>query len=83
MSDQLYILNAELRAQLIKAKLEMEALRKDAERYGWLVSKIFARGETCLALYEEFGGPPYKDETIVEFMNRYIDAALKEGEGHD
>lgn len=51
-------------------------LAKDAARYNWLVGKVFARGETCLTLLEEFGGAPFKGETIRQFMDRYIDAAM-------
>lgn len=55
---------------------ELERLRKDAARYNWLVGKVFARGETCLMLLEEFGGAPFKGETIRQFMDRYIDEAM-------
>ena len=61
---------------LPKPETELERLRKDSERYKWLIGKVFTRGETCLALYEEFGGSPYKGETIRQFMDRYIDEAM-------
>lgn len=61
---------------LPKPETELERLRKDAARYNWLVSKVFARGETCLTLLEEFGGAPFKGETIRQFMDRYIDEAM-------
>ena len=55
----------------------LDKAEKDAARYNWLVGKVFARGETCLMLLEEFGGAPYKGETIRQFMDRYIDAAIQ------
>ena len=61
---------------LPKPETEVDRLRKVSARYDWLVSKVFARGETCLALFEEFGGAPFKGETIRQFMDRYIDEAL-------
>jgi len=61
---------------LLKPETELERLRKDAARYNWLVGKVFARGETCLTLIEEFGGAPFKGETIRQFMDRYIDEAM-------
>mgnify|MGYP000960466343 CR=1 FL=1 len=59
-----------------KRTSEQDRIRKDAARYNWLVGKVFCRGETCLALYEEFGGAPFKGETIRQFMDRYIDEAM-------
>ncbi len=61
---------------LPRPETEIERLRKDAARYNWLVGKVFARGETCLTLIEEFGGAPFKGETIRQFMDRYIDEAM-------
>jgi hypothetical protein len=61
---------------LPKQETELDRMRKDAARYSWLVGKVFCRGETCLALYEEFGGAPIKGETIRQFMDRYIDEAM-------
>ena len=61
---------------LPKSEPEIERLRKIAARYDWLMSKVITRGETCLALYEEFGGAPFKGETMRQFVDRYIDAAL-------
>ena len=61
---------------LLDAKAEIERLRKDAARYNWLAGKVFPRGETCLALYEEFGGAPFKGETVRKFLDRYIDEAM-------
>lgn len=66
---------------LPKPETELERLRKDAARYNWLVGKVFARGETCLALYEEFGGAPFKGETIRQFMDRHIDSAMAPNAG--
>jgi len=62
------------RAELAKAH-EAE-LNKIAARYRWLVSKIFTRGETCLALYEEFGGAPFEGESKRQFVDRFIDAEI-------
>ena len=59
-----------------EAATKIERLQKDAARYNWLVGKVFSRGETCLALYQEFGGAPFKGDTIRMFMDRYIDAAM-------
>jgi len=42
----------------------------------YMAGKVFARGETCVALIEEFGGAPFKGETIRQFMDRYIDEAM-------
>ena len=61
---------------LPRPETELERLRKDAARYNWLAGKVFARGETCLALIEEFGGAPFKGETIRQFVDRYIDEAM-------
>ena len=61
---------------LPKQETEQDRMRKDAARYNWLVGKVFCRGETCLALYEEFGGAPIKGETVRQFMDRYIDEAM-------
>jgi hypothetical protein len=61
---------------LPKPETELDRLRKNAARYEWLVGKVFTRGETCLALYEEFGGAPFKGETVRQFMDRYIDSAM-------
>ena len=61
---------------------DIERLKLIEARYKWLISKIFTRGETCLALYEEFGGSPYKNETIREFMDRYIDEKLRSENEH-
>ena len=61
---------------LPKQETEQDRVRKDAARYNWLVSKVFCRGGTCLALYEEFGGAPIKGETVRQFMDRYIDEAM-------
>ena len=57
-------------------KAEAIRLQKDAARYNWLINKVFCRGETCLVLYEEFGGAPLKGDTIRKFMDRYIDEAM-------
>ena len=62
---------------LPKKDTELDKLKKIEARYNWLISKVFTRGETCLALYEEFGGAPFKDESIKEFMDRYIDEKLR------
>jgi hypothetical protein len=60
---------------VLKAKLA--AAEKDAKRYRWLVGKVFARGEATLVLIEEFGGRPLKGETIQQYMDRYIDEAIR------
>jgi hypothetical protein len=61
---------------LPRPETELERLKKIEARYDWLMSKVITRGETCLALYEEFGGAPIKGETMRQFVDRYIDAAL-------
>ena len=65
-----------LRAQLAEANRKLQESEADAKRYHYLIGKVFTRGETCLALYEEFGGNPFQGETIRQFMDRYIDATL-------
>lgn len=61
---------------LPKQPTELEKLKNDSARYKWLISKVITRGETCLALYAEFGGAPFEGETVQEFMDRYIDDKL-------
>jgi hypothetical protein len=61
---------------LTRQETETERLKKIEARYTWLIGKVLCRGETTLALYEEFGGAPFKGETIRQFMDRFIDADL-------
>jgi hypothetical protein len=56
----------------------LDALVKDAERYKWFRSKCFVRGPECVQIIEELGGAPYVGESIEQFVDRYVDTAMKE-----
>ena len=68
-------------AEITRLRAQVAELEKDAGRYRWLIGKVFARGETTLAIYEEFGGAPFKGESIPKFMDRFIDEAMQKEAG--
>lgn len=69
---------ASLRQQLAECQTELEAMKKDAERYRWLVANSFDRQRTQLHVWVHTWEPHSQTGEPIEWKHRVRGTAIDE-----